>query len=37
MEPRVISLLSRSVGIEESVLDLLLPLFHREREIMESI
>jgi hypothetical protein len=40
MEPRVISLLSGSVGIvgiEESVLALLLPLFHREREIMESI
>jgi hypothetical protein len=37
MEPRVIFLLSGSVGIEESVLALLLPLFHREQEIMESI
>jgi hypothetical protein len=37
MEPRVISLLSGIVGIEESTLALLLSLFHREREIMESI
>jgi hypothetical protein len=37
MEPRVISLLSGSVEIKESALALLLPLFHREQEIMESM
>jgi hypothetical protein len=37
MEPRVISLLSEIVGIEESTLALLLLLFYREREIMESM
>jgi hypothetical protein len=37
MEPRVISLLSGSTEIEESTLALLLSLFHRERESMESI
>jgi hypothetical protein len=37
MEPRVIFLLSGIVGIKESALALLLPLFYREQEIMESI
>jgi hypothetical protein len=37
MERRVTSLLSGIVGIDKSALALLLPLFHREREIMESI
>jgi hypothetical protein len=37
MEPREIFLPSRSVEIKESALALLLPLFHREQEIMESM
>jgi hypothetical protein len=37
MEPRVISLLSGGIEIKESALALLLPLFHREQEIMESM
>jgi hypothetical protein len=37
MEPRVTSLLSGIVGIDKSALALLLPLFHREREIIGSI